>query len=183
MTKKQFLLELEKQLKKLPKNELDDILQDYNEYFMMAESEGKQESQIIEALGTPKQLAKELLANYHIEEMEKSSSLQNMMRAIWAVIGLGFLNLIFILGPFIAIVSVVASGWIVGIVFVLTPVLVLISAAINWGTSFWFEMFVSVSLCGVGLFVLMGLYYITSLLKKGSLRYLKFNVAIVKGGD
>lgn len=181
MTKEQFLTELESQLKKLPKSDQEEILRDYNEYFTIAQSDGKLEHEVVQALGSPKQLAKELLASYYIEEMQKSASAKNTMRALWAGVGLGFLNLIFIVGPFIGIVSTVASFWLVGIVFLFTPALVLIGAAFNVGSFAWFDFFVALTLSGVGVFILMGLYYITSLLKKWSIRYLKFNVAIVKG--
>lgn len=45
MSKKQFLSILEKYLRKLPQNEIEEILQDYEEYFTIGIEEGKTESQ------------------------------------------------------------------------------------------------------------------------------------------
>ncbi|MEK4700231.1 DUF1700 domain-containing protein [Solibacillus sp. FSL R7-0668] len=181
MTRKQFLEELKKQLKKLPKQDQEEIIRDYEEYFHIALAEGKQEHEVAQSLGTPKQLAKELKATYYIEEMQKSASFINITRAIWAAVGLGFLNIIFILGPFIAIVATFASLWVTASIFVLTPILVLINAAIQLNSFIWFEFFVALTISGVGILLLIGLYYITALLKKWSIQYLKLNVSIVKG--
>lgn len=183
MDKKEFLSQLKKHLQKLPKKERDDILQDYNEYFMMGVAEDKEESQIIESLGSPKQLSKELLANYHIEEMEKSPSTPNMFRAVWAAIGLGFINLVLVLGPFFGLIGILIAGWSVGITGVISPLLVAVNALIFPGTFTLFELFLSIAFCGAGLFFLIGSYYATIWTKTASLRYLKFNMSIVKGGS
>lgn len=95
MTKNQFLAELERQLYKLPKQEVEDILRDYDEYFQNAQFDGKDEHEVIKSLGSPKQLAKELLATYYFEEVQKSATFSNIARAVWAAVGLGFLNIIF----------------------------------------------------------------------------------------
>lgn len=92
MTKEQFLRQLESALKKLPKAEREDILQDYSEHFSIGMEEGKTEEEIASALGSPHQIAKELLATYHVEKVEATATTGNILRAIWAVIGLGFFN-------------------------------------------------------------------------------------------
>ena len=181
MTKDRFLNELKQHLKKIPKQDLDDILRDYSEYFQNALDDGKQDHEIIQSLGSPKQLAKELLATYYIDEVQKTDSVGNIFRAVWAAVGLGFLNLIFLLGPFIAMVVTVASFWFTAFVFVLTPLLVLLKAVIAIESFIWFEFFIAISLAGIGILLLIGLYYMTALLKKWTIKYLKLNVAIVKG--
>jgi uncharacterized membrane protein len=183
MNKKEFLSDLERHLRKLPKDEKEDILQDYAEYFSIGLAEGKTESQIVKSLGSPKQLSKELLADYHIVKMEATSSTRNMFRAVWAVIGLGFVNLVIVLGPFLALLTLLGAGWICGITGILSPLLVFVSAIANPGTFEWFDIFFSIALCGIGLFISIGMYYATSGVKNGFLRYLKYNVSIVKGGN
>lgn len=183
MNKKEFLSDLEGYLRKLPKNEKNDILQDYEEYFTDGLEEGKTENQIVESLGSPKQLAKELLADYHIEKMESTSSTRNMFGAVWAVIGLGFVNLVIVLGPFLALLALLAAGWIAGVTGILSPLLVFASAIANPGTFEWFDVFFSIALCGIGLFISIGMYSASVAVKNGFLRYLKYNVSIVKGGN
>ncbi|MEK5187211.1 HAAS signaling domain-containing protein [Solibacillus sp. FSL W7-1324] len=181
MTKNHFLELLNKELKRLPKQEREEIIRDYEEYFLIAQSNEQQEHEVIQSLGSPKHLAKELLATYYIEEMQKSATVKNTLRAIWAGIGLGFLNFIFILGPFVAIITTVASLWFIAIIFILTPIVVLINAAVNVDSFSWFDLFVAVTISGASILLLTGVYYITALLKKWTVLYLKFNVAIVKG--
>ena len=94
-------------------------------------AEGKTENQIVESLGSPKQLTKELLADYHIEKMEITSSTRNMFRSVWAVIGLGFVNLVIVLGPFLGLIALLAAGWIAGVTGIMSPLLVLANAIAN----------------------------------------------------
>ena len=183
MNKVEFLSALERHLRKLPKNEKEDILQDYEEYFTIGVKEGKTECQIVESLGSLKQLSKELLADYHIEKMEETSSTRNIFRAVWAVIGLGLVNLVIVLGPFLGLLALLVAGWVAGIAGIVSPLLVFTSAIANSGAFEWFDVFFSITLCGIGLFISIGIYYATVSVKRGFLRYLKYNVSIVKGGN
>lgn len=181
MTKDQFLKSLESALKPLSQAERQDIIQDYEEHFLIGLEEGKSEEKIADALGSPNQIAKELLASYHIEKVDAKVTTGNMFRAIWAVIGLGFFNLVIVLAPFITVVALIFSGWAVGISFILSPLLILIDAVFQ-GSFQYFYLFMSFVLCGTGIFIAIGMFYITKVLIKGFVRYLKFNVSLVKGG-
>src|SRR5690554_4156948 len=109
MTKNQFIHQLEKELEKLPDAERQDILQDYREYFDIAVQEGKKEDAVSSALGSPRQLAKELLAQYHMEQAEGSATAGNLLRAVFAVISLGFFNLIFVLAVVIVFAAIILA--------------------------------------------------------------------------
>jgi len=182
MNKNQFLLELEKGLKKISLDERQDIIQDFKEHFAIGLGEGKSEEQISEALGSPQQIAKELLANYHLEKAEVTATTGNIFRAVWAVIGLGFFNLVIVLGLFIALLGILFAGWIVGISFIASPLLVLLNAIVHPSVFELFELFFSMTLAGLGMFISIGMYYVTKMLVAGFIRYLKFNVNLVKGG-
>ena len=45
-----------------------------------------------------------------------------------------------------------------------------------------FDLFFSLGLCGIGIFIAMGMFVATKALTKGFIRYLKFNITFVKGG-
>lgn len=182
MTKYQFLRILDSSLQRLPSEEREDILQDFEEHFAIGAEEGKTEEQISAALGSPQQIAKELLAAHHLEKVETTASTGNVFRAVWAVIGLSFFNLVIVLGPFIALVAIIAAGWITGIVGTLAPILELINVAIFPYTFGWFNLFFSFVMSGVGLFILIGMYFATRAMISGFVRYLKFNTRLVKGG-
>ena len=180
MNKETFLKQLDSSLTKLPQDERRDIIQDYEEYFSIGLEEGKTEEEIAAALGSPSQIAKELMATYHLEKVEKTASAGNIMRAVWAVIGLGFFNLVIVLGPFIALVGIVFAGWALSLGFILSPIGALMNAV--WGAFQLFDLFASLALCGIGIFVGIGMFLATKALSKGFIRYLQFNVSLVKGG-
>ncbi|MFE0507361.1 DUF1700 domain-containing protein [Peribacillus butanolivorans] len=180
MNKEEFLKQLDASLKRLSLEERQDILQDYEEYFEIGLEKGKTEQEILEALGNQKQISKELLATYHLGQVEETTSAGNVMRAVWAVIGLGFFNIVIVLGLFIALLGVVIAGWASAIGFILAPFGVLLNLIL--GSFQLFDLFFALGLCGIGIFIAMGMFVATSALIKGFIRYLKFNVSLVKGG-
>lgn len=182
MNKKQFLSKLESSLKSLPANERQDILQDFEEHFAIGLQEGKTEEQISASLGSPHQIAKDMVAAYHLERAESKATLGNMLRAVWATIGLGFFNLAIVLGPFIALAGIILSGWITGIAFIASPFLFLMNAVLYPETFGLFYLFVSIAACGTGLFIAIGMYFATRTLMQGFIRYLRWNVNLIKGG-
>lgn len=182
MKKSEFLKILNLSLKKLPDEERLDIIQDFEEYFDAGMMEGKTEEEISASLGSPRQIAKELIASHYLETVEAAATAGNMMRAVWAVIGLGFFNLVIVLGPFIAVAGIVLAGWTTGAAFVLSPVLVLVNTVIFPDTFVLFDLFSSLALAGIGIFIVIGMYFATQAIIKGFTRYLKFNMRLVKGG-
>ncbi|HHW35723.1 MAG TPA: DUF1700 domain-containing protein [Bacillales bacterium] len=82
-----------------------------------------------------------------------------------------------------ALLALLGAGWISGLAEVMSPLLVFVNTIVNPKIFEWFDVFFSIGLCGVGLFILISMYYATVGVKNGFLRYLKFNVSIVKGGN
>ena len=63
MNRKEFLDILRDYLKKyFSENELNDIIRDYEEYFVDGEIEGKSDLETIAALGSPKSIANDLIS-------------------------------------------------------------------------------------------------------------------------
>ncbi|ADY22622.1 hypothetical protein YBT020_16960 [Bacillus thuringiensis serovar finitimus YBT-020] len=60
--------------------------------------------------------------------------------------------------------------------------LVLVDAIIHPNSFLLFNLFVSLALCGIGYFIVIAMLFLTKLATKGFVRYLKFNIALVKGG-
>lgn len=182
MNEKQFMTELEHSLIKVPKQEREDMLNDYEEHFSIGmEEEGKTEEEVSRALGSPQKIAKEMLAAYHLEKAESNTTIGNVFRAVWAGIGLGFFNLIIVLGPFIGLLGIVFAGWIVGITFIASPFLAFIDVILTEILN-WFSIFVSLIMCGVGIFISVGMLAFTRVIRQWVVRYLKFNTSLVKGG-
>lgn len=182
MTKYQFMRILESSLEKLSEEERKDILQDFEEHFILGKEEGKTEEEIADSLGSPRQIAKELLVNHRLEKVEATKTTGNVFRAVWAVIGLSFFNLVIVLGPFIGLIGAITGGWVSGIAFIVSPLLLLVSTAIFSGTFQWFDLFFSFMLSGIGFFIVIGMYFATRGIINGFVRYLRFNIRLIKGG-
>lgn len=182
MNKDIFLKELRTYLQQLSEEEREDIIQDFEEHFVNGMEEGKTEEEISAALGSPHHIAKEMLASYHLDKVESTATTGNLIRAVWAVVGLGFFNLVIVLGPFIGLVGVLFGGWVTSIAFIASPLLVGINVIIYPGTFELFDFFFSILLVGLGLFIALGMFFATRALINGFLRYLKFNTRLVKGG-
>ncbi|HGF1448868.1 TPA: DUF1700 domain-containing protein [Streptococcus suis] len=67
MTRYEYMTELTKQLRHLPKKDLEDTLDHFNEYFDEAGPDG--ETAIIEELGPPSEAAREILTNLFDKQM------------------------------------------------------------------------------------------------------------------
>lgn len=173
---------LDDALKRLPSTEREDILLDFKEHFEIGQDEGKSEEEIAKGLGTPQQIAREMVAAYRLEQVEETATTGNIFRAVWAVIGLGFFNLIIVLAPFVALVAIVLSGWAVGVSLILNPILYLVNVVIYPEIFALYQLFFTIGLAGLGIFMIIGMYYVTHWLIKGFVRYLQFNVKMVKGG-
>lgn len=182
MNKEHFIKELCAATTRLPQNEQYDIIQDYEEYFALGQLDGKTEEQISNSLGSPKSIGKELSAMYQIEKAETNTTIGNVMRAMWTVVGLGFFNLLIVLGPFLVLASLILTGWVAGIGFIAAPFLVLLNLVIYPDIFELFDLFSSLAFCGLGLFIAIGTFLATKAFMNGFIRYMKFNTKLVKGG-
>lgn len=182
MDKRQFLSKLEKAILTLPRNERDDILYDYEEYFSNGLADGKTEEEISSSLGSPEQLGKELSAVYYVDAVQESGTTRNFFRAFWAVISLSFFNLLIVAGPLIALASLLFAGWVVAVSFSLTLVGVLINTLIYPEIFEAFNIFISIGLTGAGLLIGICMYAVTGWMKHWFVKYFQFNVRMVKGG-
>ncbi len=182
MNKLEFINQLEKSLSRLTPNERKDILRDYEEHFTFGLEGGKTEEEVSKNLGSPKQIAKEILSIYHVEKAEEKPSAGNVGRAVIAVVGLGFLNLFIVFWLLIIVVSLLFSGWAIGASFLLSPILVLIDWLLSEAGFEAFELFLSFTLFGIGMFILIGMKFATQFIVKIFIRYLRFNVSTVKRG-
>lgn len=118
MRQKEYIDKLRFELRRLPKDEIEDIIADYTEHFECATNSGKSEEEITSKLGTPQSLAKIYIAQRRIDQVYTESSSQtfsktakNYMRALLAFLILTPLNFIVALGPFLTIVVVMITMW------------------------------------------------------------------------
>ena len=79
LTKTEYLLRLQKYLKKLPKADYEDAMEYFTEYFEDTDDEGAKA--LMEELGTPKEAARDLMANLLDRKLTDASTNANIFSA------------------------------------------------------------------------------------------------------
>lgn len=129
MTRAEFLSRLKKGLVGMPTTAAADIVADYEAHFTDGVAAGRTESEVAAALGDPDRLARELRAEAGAQRWHQEKNPSAAAAAVFAVLGLGAIDLIFLLpilmgvigaliGVFIAVIAVFFSG---GVVMVAGP--------------------------------------------------------------
>lgn len=174
MNEQLFLKQLSLQLKSLPKEEIDEIIADYADYFSQARKSGLTDQEAIESLGHPRDIVQDILA-----EHRQQSSPQTTSRSVLLAIALIFFNLTIVLGPVIGLIGAFFGMFVAVIAFIISPLLA-ISKVILFNGSL-FEMFTSFLLCGLGIIVIP--YFKTGAIIGYDLlrKYIQWNLDIVKG--
>jgi uncharacterized membrane protein len=194
MNKDDYLKEIAKLLWKLPKRERDDVISDYHEHFIIGIEKGRSEEEIAKALGNPKNVAKQINAEYMVKKAEDKQSAGSMFEAILAAAGLGIFNLIFVAVPALIVFALVLTSFAVGLVMIFGGILITIS--------YMFQSFIpiinldlplggilgilagiliGVCLTILGLGLIAATAYITKWLYGLAIRYLKYNMRIIEG--
>ncbi|HKR90150.1 MAG TPA: DUF1700 domain-containing protein [Phenylobacterium sp.] len=109
MTREAFIERLREGLRGLPPQTVADIVADYETHFADGEAAGRNEAEVAAALGDPGRLARELRAEIGLKRWEEERSPSGAAAAVFAVLGLGALDL-FILLPVLMTVGGVLFG-------------------------------------------------------------------------
>jgi len=109
MTRSEFIARLRDGLRGLPPQSVADIVADYETHFADGEAAGRTEAEVAAALGDPGRLARELRAEIGLKRWEEERSASGAAAAVFAVLGLGALDL-FILLPVLMAVGGVLFG-------------------------------------------------------------------------
>ncbi|WP_433745877.1 DUF1700 domain-containing protein [Falsibacillus pallidus] len=181
MAGNEFLAKLENLLGKLPESERREMLYDYEEHFEIGLSNGRTEKEIMEELGDPHVIARDLLADYRIFKAEETRSVTNIFQAATAAVSLSFFNLVFILGPLIGLAGVYAALCAVALVLTISPFALLGSSLFNGFENIVLNLFASLALFSLGLLLCIGMIYVGKFFYRVILTYIKFNVRLVKG--
>lgn len=189
MNKQEYIHQLKKELQGLMQSDIDDIIRDQEEYFREAASSGRDEASVIHSLGPPAALAKELKAEYQIKvaanESKIPAKIKGIFKAILALCVLAPFNLIFILGPFLAVCGFLFAFWVVDAVFgVLSLAGIVASLAVALMISPLVGitgLFGGLTVFGFSLLFFCAMYYATSGFMKVMVSFLKWNINFVTG--
>jgi uncharacterized membrane protein len=97
MTRQAFMARLREGLRGLPAQTQAEILADYETHFAEGEKAGRSEAEVADALGDPNRLARELRAEAGLKRWEEVRTPSSAGAAVFAVLGLGAIDLIFLL--------------------------------------------------------------------------------------
>ena len=187
MNKKEFLGRLSELIKDISEEEKKDILFDYEEHFRIGLEKGRKEEEIAASLGDPKIIAKQSRVSCILKEAERTTSANNIMRAIFAAVGLGFFNLVIVLGPAIGLIGILVALFAVAFSITISGLAVLFGTLMGpvfaWGIYIPFAAAVSIplgiGLTALGLLSIIGAFYLTKFFYKLSIGYLKMNLQII----
>lgn len=181
MNKKTFLQQLRKGLKGIPKNDLEDIMYDYQEHIESALETGKSEEEITAALGSPRKIAKQHRAEFYFDQADKKRTTGSAFKAILAGIGLSFFNIVFVLPLLISLYAVLISIF-------LSFVAVAVSGLVAGVAGFFFVplipafafIFLGLGVTCLGILLAMGSAWMIKIVTLGIVSYGKANIGIVK---
>jgi uncharacterized membrane protein len=97
MTRQAFLARLREGLAGLPAYTIAEIVADYETHFTEGEAAGRSEAEVAAALGDPGRLAAELRVEHGLKRWEAERNPSAAGAAIFAVLGLGAIDILFLL--------------------------------------------------------------------------------------
>jgi uncharacterized membrane protein len=190
MNKKEFFEQLREELKDLPESDLNEILSDYEEHFEIGKTKKRSEKEIIEKLGDPTIIAKEFKTIVLVKKAEQNTTFGNVTRVVFASLGLGFFNLVFVFGPFVGALAVLFSLFITGISLVMSGFasifLTVFSSHMPWiviESNPIAIILSSISIICAGSLLSIATYYLSKFFFKITLKYIKLNFNIITKGE
>lgn len=190
MNKAQFIWLLNSQLTPLREEERRELMADYEAHFAFGLQNGKTEEEIVNELGDPVELAKEILGDRYegpqthrqtFQTYQPSSDRSNAGkgRSVIKVIALVFLNLL--------AVPIGLAGWCVwfslalaGGALICAPLLFAVDTALTQAFDAS-KMYASILLAGLGILLALGAAKLFRIVKKTTAAYIRWNANVSKG--
>ncbi|KIX90490.1 hypothetical protein TP70_07300 [Staphylococcus microti] len=183
MDKITFLNELEYQLDKLPKDKIDVVMNTYENHFYNENKKGFTDKEIVRALDSPKQIAKQKYAKYALKNAETKPNFSHIIHAVLATIGVSIINFCFILIPVLIILIITLAATFVSLGMILAPLIVFIwniwAGMQNFSLSNYLFSF---AYLGLGTMFLVAIIKFLTTLRHILLRYMKWNMNFIKKG-
>jgi uncharacterized membrane protein len=116
MTRQDFITRLRQGLVGLPAQAQFDILADYETHFNEGLAAGRSEADVAAALGDPDRLARELRTEVGVQRWQAQRNPEAAAAAVFAVLGLGAIDILVLLPILISAVSIICATGIVALV-------------------------------------------------------------------
>jgi uncharacterized membrane protein len=109
MTRQDFIARLRGGLTGLPEQVRADIVTDYETHFTEGAAAGRSEADVAAALGDPDRLARELRAEAGLKRWEAERNPEAAAAAVFAVLGLGAIDVLVLLPILVGVVSAICA--------------------------------------------------------------------------
>jgi uncharacterized membrane protein len=106
MKREEFLARLKSGLSGMPRDQVNDVVRDYESHFAEGMAQGRSEDDIAAALGDPARLAKELRAEAGLKRWQEGRNAASFIAALLAFLGLATFDVILLL-PVLFVVLIV----------------------------------------------------------------------------
>ena len=116
MTRQAFLARLREGLRGLPAQAISDIMADYEAHFADGAAAGRSEDEVAAALGNPDRLAREIRAESSLTRWREERSPSAAAGAVFAVLGLGAIDILFLLPILMGVVVTLIALFVVAVV-------------------------------------------------------------------
>lgn len=189
MNKNEFMNILKSSLSSMNETEKSDILYDYEEHFRIGIENGKSEDKIAEELGDPSTIGDSYYTSSIADKAVRKPVVKNTFKVVLAAIGLGFFNIVFVLGPYLGFVGVILGlfGTAIGLtvagfayficVIIFPNIPDFMSVAIIGNKVI--SLLVAVGLTALGLLLFIGMCYLVRGFYKLTVKYLELNKKII----
>jgi len=189
MNKNEFMSILKSSLSSMNETEKNDILYDYEEHFRIGMENGKSEDKIVEELGDPSAIGDSYYTSSIADKAFRKPVVKNTFKVVLAAIGLGFFNLVFVLGPYLGFVGVILGlfGTAIGLtvagfayficVIIFPNIPDFMSVAIIGNKVI--SLLVAIGLTALGLLLFIGMCYLSRGFYKLTVKYLELNKKII----
>ena len=112
MTRKTFVAALREALAGLPDDVVTEVVGDYEAHFAEGEARGRSEADLVDALGDPARLGRELRAEIRVRRWHEKRSPAAAIGAVTAFLGLGAVDLLVLL-PLVLVVAAILLAFFV----------------------------------------------------------------------
>lgn len=180
--KNNFMGKLEELLSSVPEVDRKEMLYDYEEHFTVGLEDGRTEAEIVNELGDPHSIARDLLSEYKLTRVDHQKQGSNTVNIMLAAIMMGFLNLVFVLGPALGIFGVYIGLVAASFILIISPLAIIGSVIFNGLEDLAIVFFLSLITCGLGILLGIGMLKMGKFLSKTFLKYMNFNKKVIYGG-
>jgi len=181
MMREQYLNQLWELLSPIPEPQRQEMLYDYEEHFRHTLEMGGSEEMAAAELGDPKMIAKELLLGYRVVEAEESGGVVRVSRAVLATMGLGFFNLIFVLGPYLGMMGILLGLWVTTVALFISPLGFIYEGMFGSSITTAQGVFLALIVLGLAMLLAAGTKKLTQAIFRLTLKYLRYNTRVIKG--